>query len=180
MNHVRDMPSLNFAVIRDLRKAREMTLEQVSEKSGVSIAVLSRLERNQHVCEIDTLYRLARIFGLSASDLLSLSESTSAHRKNTENYKSGDFLFERIQYEGIECFFVRAEKDAELTRPEAHGDDYEICWMRKGSIRLKLPKEQYLLKTGDVLKFDAVLPHTYDVIEDTEMFIVHLKKKHRF
>ncbi len=157
-----------------------MTLEQLSEQSGVSIAVLSRLERNQHVCEIDTLYRLARVFGLSASDLLGLSESTAAHLKEAEQYQSGDFRFEKVHYEGIECFSVSADRGSELTRPEAHGDDFEICWVKAGRIRIQLPKEHYELKAGEVLKFDAVLPHTYEVVEDTRLFIVHLKKTHRF
>jgi len=38
------------------------------------------LERNQQSAELDTLYRLARAFGLSATDLLAMCESELAHR----------------------------------------------------------------------------------------------------
>ncbi|MDP2137620.1 MAG: helix-turn-helix transcriptional regulator, partial [Candidatus Didemnitutus sp.] len=65
----------NFTVLRSLREQREMTLADLSAASGVSVAVISKLERNQQSAALDTIYRLARAFGLSATDLLALAES---------------------------------------------------------------------------------------------------------
>ena len=52
-----------------------MTLADLSKASGVSGPVISKLERNQQSAELDTLYRLGRAFGMSATDLLALAES---------------------------------------------------------------------------------------------------------
>ena len=172
--------NIDFSVIRQLRKDASMTLENVSEKSGVSIAVLSRLERNQQICEIETLYRLARVFNLSASDLLGLAESTAAHPKRAESYRSGFFEFEKVSYAGIDCFLAEAHAGSELTRPEAHGDEFEICWVLEGRLRISLPAETHELGPGEALQFDAVLPHTYEVLENARLHIIHLKKTHRF
>jgi transcriptional regulator with XRE-family HTH domain len=67
--------TLDLSIVRDLRKHAGMTLDDVSQKSGVSIAGLSKLEPNQNMIELDTLYRLARVFGLSTTDLLNLAEA---------------------------------------------------------------------------------------------------------
>lgn len=175
-----DSHTLDFSTIRELRKRHDLTLSDVSESSGISMAVISKLERNQTVCEIDTLYRLARVFGLSASDLLGLAENCSAHAKSAERYTSGPFEFEKIHYDGIDCFHATARKGVSLTKPEAHGDEFEICWVLSGIVRIQLPREQHSLGPGEALKFDAILEHTYEIIQDAELFITHLQKIHRF
>jgi len=172
--------TLDFSVVRDLRKRAGMTLEDVSQKSGVSIAGLSKLERNQNMIELDTLYRLARVFGLSATDLLNLAESCSAHLKGAEKYTSGPFDFEKVSFKGIDCFHAVAKRGSELSKPEAHGDELEICWLKSGRIRITLPREEHTLGPGQALKFDAALAHSYEILEDSEITILHLEKTHRF
>lgn len=172
--------SLDFSIVRELRKRAGMTLEDVSKKSGVSIAGLSKLERNQNMIELETLYRMARVFGLSATDLLNLAESCSAHCKTAEQYSSGPFDFEKVGFKGIDCFKASAKAGASLSKPEAHGDELEICWLHRGHIHITLPREQHWLKAGQALKFDAALPHNYEILEDSEMTIVHIEKTHRF
>jgi transcriptional regulator with XRE-family HTH domain len=171
---------LDFSVVRDLRKRAGMTLEDVSHKSGVSIAGLSKLERNQNMIELDTLYRLARVFGLSATDLLNLAESCSAHCKDAETYTSGPFDFEKVSFKGIDCFHAVAKRGGKLSKPEAHGDEFEICWLRSGRICITLPREVHTLAPGQALKFDAALAHSYQILEDSEMTILHLEKTHGF
>ena len=172
--------ALDFSVVRDLRKRAGLTLEVVSQRSGVSIAGLSKLERNQNMIELDTLYRLARVFGLSATDLLNLAESCSARCKEAEAYISGPFSFEKVSFKGIDCFQASAKRGGELSRPEAHGDEFEICWVREGRIRITLPREAHTLGPKQALKFDAALAHSYEILEDSELTILHLEKTHRF
>lgn len=172
--------SLDFSVVRELRKREGLTLDDLAQRSGLSISVLSKLERNQNLVELETLYRLARAFHLSATDLLSLAESIAAHHKSVERYRSGPFDFEKLSYQGIDCFHATAMAGGTLSKPEAHGDELEICWVRKGVVRITLSHEQHELSPGEALKFDAALEHTYEIIEDAELFITHLTKSHRF
>ena len=174
------MPEFDFSVVRDLRKRAGLTLAGVSERSGISVAGLSRVERNQTVVELGTLYRLARVLGLSGTDLLGLAESCSAHPKSAEAYQSGPFFFEKVGYKGIDLFHATARQGEKLTKPEAHGDDFEICWVRRGRIRIALPRENHTLSAGEALQFDAALEHTYEILADSEMTIAHLSKHHRF
>lgn len=174
------LPPLDFSFVRDLRKRAGMTLEEVSKRSGISIGVLSKLERNQNLVELETLYRLGRVFGLSASDVLGLAENCSAHAKQAERYRSGPFDFTKISFQGIECYQAFAKAGDSLMRPEAHGDDNEICWVQTGRIRISFTRETHELGEGEALKFDAALHHTYEILEDAELFIVHLTKTHRF
>lgn len=170
----------DFGILRELRKRENMSIAELSERSGISASVISKLERNRNIAEMDTLYRIARVFGLTLSDLISLAENRTAHCVGQERYKSGDFIFERVCYANMRCMHAVAKKGAEVFRPELHRDDYELCWVLKGSLRFTLPNESYVLKQGESIQFDALLEHTYEALEDSELIIVHLRKGKRF
>lgn len=172
--------TLDFSIVRDLRRRAGLTLQAVSQQSGVSIAGISKLERNQNMIELDTLYRLARVFGLSAADLLGLAESCSAHGKEAEVYRSGPFDFEHVAFKGVGCFHATARAGGTLKKPEAHGDEFEICWVHDGSLQITLPREKHTLGPRQALKFDAALEHSYTILEDAQLTILHLEKSHRF
>lgn len=170
----------DFTVLRQLRKNRGMTLEEVAQAAKLSIAVVSKLERNQTVAELETIHKLGRVFDMSASELLKMAESPFAHRASESNDSSEGFHFRRLAYGNAMALFARASKGAALSRPEIHQNDYEICWALKGTVRLSLPFESHELKAGEGLQFDAILEHTYEALADCELLILHLRKVQRF
>lgn len=173
-------PMFDFSVLRDLRKREGLTMEAVSARSGVSVAVISRLERNQSAAELETLFKLSRVFGMNTADLLALAESRSAHRAQESRHRSGGFEFREILYGNARCLYGVARKGSTLSRPEIHGDDYEICWVLKGRILFRLPHERHELRAGQAIQFDAILEHTYEAMDDSELMIVHMRKGKRF
>jgi len=175
-----DAPKFDFSVLRQLRKGRGMTIDEVSKASGVSLAVISKLERNQTAAEIETLFKVSRIFGMSASDLLALAESPFAHREFECSYNSHGFKFRRIRYGNVMVLLGDAEAGAMASRPEIHHDDYEVCWVLSGRLRLTLPNETTELSAGESLQFDAILEHRYEAIDDAKLIILHIRKEKRF
>ena len=170
----------DFSVIRDLRKRDDMTIMELAERTGVSPAVISKLERNQTVAELKTLFRLARAFGVTAAELLSLVESRTAQCKHETERIAGDFHFREIQFANSTCFYADAPKGAKRSNPDAHRDDFEICWVLEGKLQLDLPYESHVLSAGDCLQFDALFEHTYEVLEDCKIIIQHIHKQKRF
>ena len=170
----------DFRLLRDLRKREKMSLEQLSEKSGVSVSVISKLERNSGRAEMETLYRIARAFGLTLSDLIALAENRISQQADESRYRSGAFRFRRVQYNNLRCMYAEAEAGAKVSTPELHRDDYELCWVLRGKLKFTLPKETHILGAGMSIQFDALLHHTYEAIEDVEMILIHLRKGKRF
>lgn len=177
---IRESEMYDFSVLRELRKREGMSIVGVSSQSGVSPTVISKLERNQTVAELETLFKLARVFGMSATDLVALAESRTAHKQQSSVHKWGGFEFDAIQYSNARALRGRALAGACVSRPEVHRDDYEICWVLKGRIRFRLPAETHELGSGEAIQFDAILDHTYEALEDCEIFIIHLRKDKRF
>lgn len=173
-------PELDFSVLRILRKQEGLTLEETCRRSGVSTAVISKLERNQSAAELGTLYRLARVFGMSASELLALAEARLATTAEAVSYAHDGFSFDRVTYRNASAFYARARAKARISRPELHHDDYEVCWVLEGELEITLPSETRRLRAGRSLQFDAMLPHSYASLADTRFIILHLRKENRF
>lgn len=173
-------PKFDFSVLRHLRRRHNLTIAQLSEASGVSAAVISKLERNHHTAEIDTIFKLARAFGMSTADVLGLAESPFAHRTQEQVYRSGQFQFRQIRYANSVALLGEAPAGSAVTRPEIHHDDHEVCWVISGRIHLTLPHEVCDLGAGESIQFDAILEHTYEAVEDSRFIILHLRKDKRY
>jgi transcriptional regulator with XRE-family HTH domain len=170
----------DFTILRDLRKREGWTIADLSARTRVSPAVISKLERNQTSAELSTLFYLSRAFGMNATDLLMLAESRTAHRSAESNHRSGAFTFREIRYGNIRALLGEAKAGGHVSNPEIHQDDLEVCWVLRGTVRVQLPREQPVLKAGECVQFDAILEHSYEVIEDCQLLIMHLKKGKRF
>jgi len=166
----------DFSILRNLRKARGFTIADIAETSGISTAVISRIERNQAVPELDTLSRLGSAFGISATNLLGLAEFRSAQTATTQHYNSGGFQFQNINFTNVQCFLGSALAGGTVNRPEVNQNDHEVCWVLQGSIEMFLNEERHVLKEGDAIQFDAVLSYTYKALTDCRILTLHLKK----
>lgn len=56
--------------VRDIRRYQGLTLEGLSEKSGVSIGTISRLETRLQRAKVDTLEKLAEALGVDWVELV--------------------------------------------------------------------------------------------------------------
>lgn len=166
----------DFSIFRDLRKSQALTIADVAEQSGISTAVISRIERNQASPEINTLYRLGKVLGITATDLLGLSESKHPQVTAAQHYTSGSFNFKHIKYQNFQCFLGSALAGASVSRPEVHHNDIETCWVISGSVEMNINGEIHQLKEGDAIQFDGVLKHTYKAMKETKILLLHLPK----
>ena len=87
--------------LRALRHERGETLEQVSEATGLSVAMLSRVERGERLPSPDSVETLARHFALSADDLM--SETIANRMLNRYGRESTQRAAERMRGESGEA-----------------------------------------------------------------------------
>ena len=170
----------DFSFIRSLRKREGMNIAALSNLSGVSPAVISKLERNLCKAELETIHRIARALGQNTSDFMMLAESTSAHKNAEAKLKEENFMFREVKYGNVRCLLGKGKAGSRVDSPEIHRDNYELCWVIDGKVNFFLPGERHELKKGDSIQFDAMLEHTYEVVEDTEMLFIHILKDKRF
>ena len=173
-------PTFNFEILRHLRKERNLTLEDISAKSGVSFAVISKLERNIGNPGLETLKQIAKALGISMSELVAMIEIRESEVRRESRDSSNGFNFRRVIYTNAKVVSVSGKKGSHLAHPEVHENDTEIVFVQKGEVKVTLPTGDRLLSNGESIQFDALLGHTYEVIEDCEMVIVRTRKDRKF
>lgn len=170
----------DFGILREIRKRAELTISELSARSGVSVAVISKLERNQTQAEVGTLRKIGGVFGMRATDLLTLAESPISRKKVATSYNSDGFDIQKVRYGNADCILADGKKGVRVSKPDIHHDDHEICWVIEGKARLELPQQSFELDAGESVQFDAIQEHSYEALEDCRLVIVHLRKDKRF
>ncbi|MDQ3862139.1 MAG: XRE family transcriptional regulator [Actinomycetota bacterium] len=157
--------------VRELRRERGLTLEELAERSGVSRAMISKLERGEKNPTLVVAAKLAEGLGVTLSRLAGLEERevVVVPRERRLVMRDPQTGFERqllspdIGGRGVE--FIRDEIPEGSTSGEfparPRGVEGHIV-VERGSLRAVLGGEEYLLEEGDALYFEASLPHRFD------------------
>ena len=160
------------ARVKDLRKERGLTLEELAGRSGVSRAMISKLERGEKNPTLVIAARLAEGLGVSLSRLAGVEERQGVvlvpkeRRMVLRDPKTGfvrQSLSPTFAVRGVE--FLRnviPEGSTSGDFPAHRKGVEEHIVVEKGDLRATLGGEEYLLREGDALFFEADVPHRFD------------------
>jgi len=167
-----DAASSIGGVIRRARKEQQLTLQQLSEASELSLSYLSQIERNLLNPSVGTLKRIAEALDLPAGKLMFASEAASSRvtvavlRKGQR--KKVAFPQSSISYELLtpdlrrraSLLWLTAEANAESGVPMTHeGEDVVV--VLKGRLDVEVGGTWYELAAGDSIYFNSELPHRW-------------------
>ena len=157
--------------LKRFRKARNLSLDDLATKSGVSRAALSQIEGTRTNPTLSVLWKVAVGLGVPFHELLGVSDDGTAkvlRGGDTPPLKSGDGRMEsRLLSPGgsspdIEIYELRFLPKA-VHRSEPHGrGTVETLVVMTGALRLQVQEAEYELQTGDTIFFKADVPHVYE------------------
>jgi transcriptional regulator with XRE-family HTH domain len=157
---------------RELRREKRMTLEGLAERSGVSRAMLSKVERGEKNPTLVVAAKLAEGLGVPLSRLLGVEERREVvvtPRDRRPVMRDPETGFERQllspNFAGRGVEFVRSVVPEGSTSgefpPHRRGVE-EYIVVEKGRLRAVLAGEEYILEEGDSLYFEADVAHRFD------------------
>lgn len=161
--------------LRALRLKKSMGLVELGKHTGLSAALLSKLERDKLYPTLPTLLRIAMVFSVGLEYFFTderkrhvVSVVTKDERiRLPERPGAGDvaYYFESLDFKTNErktsAYLADFEPmEEEKLRPHQHPGS-EFLHVLKGSLGLKIGIDQYELDAGDSIYFDPSVPHTY-------------------
>jgi transcriptional regulator with XRE-family HTH domain len=156
--------------IREERRSRGQSLEQLAARAGVSRSMLSAVERGAKVPTVLVLDRIATGLGTSIARLLSQERGTRVVLLRTDDQtvaRDPSGWERRILspvLPGIEFELMRttigAGVDAGVFSPHAPGSR-EYVAIERGTLQLTLDGDTYLLKTGDSIYYEGDCSHRF-------------------
>ena len=158
--------------VRELRRRRGLTLEELAELSGVSRAMISKLERGEKNPTLVVAAKLAEGLGVTLSQLAGMEERREivvVPKERRMVMRDPETGFERQllspNFVGRGVEFIRNEIPEGSTSGEfpshRRGVEEHIV-VERGHLRAMLVGEEYLLREGDALYFEADVPHRFD------------------
>ncbi|MGI8865658.1 MAG: helix-turn-helix domain-containing protein [Rubrobacteraceae bacterium] len=160
------------ARVRDLRRERGLTLQGLAEKSGVSRAMISKLERGEKNPTLVIAARLAEGLEVTLSQLAGMEERREVivvpkdcrmTMRDPETGFERQLLSPSFAGRGLE--FVRnvipeGATSGEFPPHKKGAEEYIV--VERGRMLAILGGEEHLLEEGDSLYFEADVAHRFD------------------
>lgn len=159
-------------IIHNLRKEREMTLLELSNKSGVALATLSRIENGKMTGTLDSHMQIASALEVKLTDLykdLAVTDrKVEAHTRGSEanvfvhdKRSTQEMLTSKAMNKKMMPILVRIEKGGETHKEETKIGIEKFVYVVEGKVDAEIGDDRYNLAKGDTLYFDGYLPHQF-------------------
>jgi transcriptional regulator with XRE-family HTH domain len=161
--------------LRTLRLRKSMGLVELGKHTGLSAALLSKLERGKLFPTLPTLLRIALVFGVGLDYFFTDERKrrvVSIMRKEERvrfperpNAQDVPYFFECLDYRATErklgAFHAEFQEIApEKLKPHSHAG-IEFLYLMKGTLALKIGSEEFVLHAEDAIYFDSAVLHSY-------------------
>jgi transcriptional regulator with XRE-family HTH domain len=160
--------------IRRLRLRKKLGLVQLSEHTGLSPPMLSKIERGNLFPTLPTLLRIALVFGVGLDHFFREDNDRPVHAvvRKVERIRfpekagrtSPAYCFESLDYpisdRKLNGYYVEFEQEDEQSEPHEH-PGAEIIYVLDGELVVNLEGEDFTLAQGDSMYFDCAHPHSY-------------------
>jgi len=156
--------------LRQRRKARSLSLDDLARSSGVSRAALSQIETCKSNPTVGVLWKIAVGLGVPFAELIGAPRSGAVvlRRADTQVLRSADGRFESrpLSPAGasplVELYELRlAARSTHASEAHAPGT-HEVVVVLTGQLRMHVQDETFELGAGDSVAFAADRPHTYE------------------
>jgi transcriptional regulator with XRE-family HTH domain len=149
--------------LRALRLRRHVTLADLSDKTGISVSTLSRLESGQRRPNLELLLPLAREHGVPLDELVG-APPTGDPRIHIRPLKRFGMTILPLSSEagGLRAFknIIPASSPRTEPSPRTH-EGYEWIYVLKGELRLVLGEHDLILPAGEAAEFNTQTPHWF-------------------
>ena len=163
--------------IKGIRESKNLSLEEIAERSGLSIEQITSIENDQNLPSLGPLIKIARALGvrlgtfLDDSDAIGPVVTRAADRERDSSISfSNDATDARKHMEyhplaqqkagrHMEPFIIdiNPEETPEFQLSAHEGE--EFIYVMQGEVEIVYGKETYSLKEGDSIFYDSIVKH---------------------
>lgn len=159
--------------IKEKRKSKGITVQELADKADVSKGLISQIENNRTVPSLLVLVNIIRALNLDMNeffnDIYQHKHAPKVILKRKEEYQpfqkenAKGFFYNRVLTRNIKdstVDIVMLELKAGARRTQlVKTDAYEYKYVVKGLVEYIINNESYILGEGDSIFFDGRLPH---------------------
>ena len=162
--------------IKSIREAKNISIEELSERSGLSLTQIESIEQSTSFPSLAPLIKIARVLSCRLGTFLddnnelgpaitrkgdrnsaiSFSNNTTGNHRHMEYYALSKDKSERH----MEPFIIdvqSGEEGEEFILSSHEGEEFIFCL--RGIIEISYGKNTYVLEEGDSIYYDSIVAH---------------------
>ena len=163
--------------IRRIRETKGLTVEDIAERSGLSIEQINSIENDQNLPSLGPLIKVARALGVrlgtfmddndqlgpvicraeerEKNSSISFSNGATDSRKHMEYHP----LAQQKAGRHMEQFVIDIHPDENKNLQLSAHEGEEFIYVMDGEVEVEYGKEKYLLKKNDSIFYDSIVKH---------------------
>ncbi|MBK3496492.1 helix-turn-helix domain-containing protein [Viridibacillus sp. YIM B01967] len=166
------MEEIHLILARNLKAIREkekLSLEKVSQLSGVSKTMIGQIERGESSPTLTTIWKIANGLKISFTSLINnpqpdakvvLRNEIQVLSEDNGRYRVYPY-FPYQEDRRFEVYSVEIEQEGILSSDSHREGTEEFITVFDGEVTIRVSECKYKLKSGDSFRFRADRPHTY-------------------
>ncbi len=158
--------------MKALREARKMSLTDLSQKSGVQMATLSRIENLKMVGTLDSHINIAKALGIDVTELYKdigkqpkIAEFNKPDNRSDvfthSEHSSYEILTKNVLQKKMMPVLIRIDSRGRTNREQSQANADKFVFVLEGNIEVAVGDQKFPLSKNHTLYFDASLPHAF-------------------
>lgn len=163
--------------IKGLRESKKLTVEEISERSGLSVDQITSIENDEYLPSLGPLIKIARALGVRLGTFLDdndelgpvVCRAEDRERDKSISFSNGatearkNMIYHSLARQkagrSMEPFIIDIEANEEKSFKLSAHEGEEFIYVMEGEIEVAYGKERYVLKQGDSIFYDSIVEH---------------------
>jgi transcriptional regulator with XRE-family HTH domain len=157
--------------IRSFREARELSREELAERTGLDRRVIEEIEEEEGYPSLQPLIKIARVLGVRLGTFI--DDEIGQEPLVTTASERGDDLLMRdptghttMRFHSLgrgkndrhmEPFFIEIAPDEDKSLSSHEGEEFIV--VHKGAVEVLHGADRHVLEQGDSIYFNSAVPH---------------------
>jgi transcriptional regulator with XRE-family HTH domain len=163
--------------IKGIRETKNLSVEEISERSGLSVEQINSIENDQNLPSLGPLIKIARALGVRLGTFMddndalgpvvtrakdrerdssiSFSNGAADARKHMEYHP----LAQQKAGRHMEPFIIDINPTDENNFQLSAHEGEEFIYVMDGEVEIEYGKEKYVLTEGDSIFYDSIVKH---------------------
>jgi len=161
--------------VRSIREAKSLSVEQVVERSGLTLEQVNHIEANDTLPSLAPLVKIARALGVRLGTFLDdmdnlgpvicrqedlgKSISFSSETANSHNNLSFFSLAQSKTGRHMEPFLIDIDSSSQNGYLLSSHEGEEFLYVLEGAVEITYGKDKYTISTGESIYYDSIVEH---------------------
>ncbi|MDP4277809.1 MAG: XRE family transcriptional regulator [Bacteroidota bacterium] len=174
--------------IKSIRESKQISAEQLAERSGLSLEQIERIEGNINLPSLAPLLKIARALGVRLGTFLDDNDnlgpvvcrkneqpqsiSFSSETGNSHNYLNFFALAQSKAGRHMEPFLIDIDSASKDGYQLSSHEGEEFMFVLEGIVEVTYGNEKYVLNPGESIYYDSIVEHNVHAANESKAKIV--------